>query len=113
MNDDRGEGHVRTIWAVGYLDCGNTEARDSMGVPEADARGEEDGLLRGELLDDLRDGCFGKVRWWHRVYMRFRCVPNRTGRAGGDRMGTQDETGFLYLPDHSMEYFRGFPGTST
>ncbi len=65
------ERHMRTIWTVSNLDCGDAETGDSMGVPEANACSEENGLIGGELLDHLRDGCLRKVRWWHREYMRF------------------------------------------
>ena len=36
-----------------------------MGVPEANASGEQDSFVSGELLNHLRDGCFSKVRWRH------------------------------------------------
>ena len=37
--------HIRTIWPVSNLDCGDPETWDSVCVPEADTGGEQDGLV--------------------------------------------------------------------
>lgn len=36
-----------------------------MCVPKADTGGQQDGLVIGELFDDLVDVCIGKVRGGH------------------------------------------------
>lgn len=49
------------------LDSWNAKSRDSMGVPEAYTRSQEDGFVSGKLLYDLVKISFAKVRGSHLI----------------------------------------------
>jgi hypothetical protein len=55
----------RCITCYAHLYDWDPKTRNCMSVPEAHSGGKEDGLFDSELVDDVVDVRFRKVRWRH------------------------------------------------